>query len=868
MKINYPDWTKDYTESLRYGQALATYQNETKISGDHLFFWVYKYLQKYNFNSLFWKFIWISDLTIFEEYFNSQFWNNIELKTDLVDKNLAVDDYILSDLDKLKDIQNEKLDFVSLLYSAIWNLSQEFVDYLVSKKFHPDKIKIRLLKILKNRNISKIWSVNLFNILNKTIKVLNLDTTNIEMIVNIETLDPTMVKWDILDMDIVDSWSDLDTVDDGSWSTQQNTQINSNIKQEEKKLTVEYFGTDLTKEANDWLLDPVIWREKEINQVIYTLLRKTKNNPLLIWEAWVWKTAIVEWLAQKIVSWEVPNKLRNKRIFMMDMWSLLAWTKYRWEFEARFKAILDEAADPTNHIVLFIDELHTIIWAGNAEWSADAANMLKPLLSRWKIQLIWATTFDEYQKHIEKDPALKRRFQEIVVEEPVREDAIEILKGIKDRFEDYHGVLIPDDVIINSVDLSSRYILNKHLPDKAIDLLDEACARKSTLSEKLKNNDEYKKIETQLENIQKNIEKAIWNQDYFAAAEYKEKEEKLKEELKKLRNQCVLPKNLRPQIQFEDINLVLSDKLWVPVSKIWQTEIEKLRAIDDVLKSKIMWQDESVDALVRALRRNKLSVVKRNKPIASFLFLGPSWVWKTFLAKLIAQEYFGDEKALIRVDMSEFMEKYSVSKLIWSAPWYVWYNEWWMLTEAVRRKPYSVVLFDEIEKASSDVLNILLQILDEWHLKDNKWRWIDFKNTIIILTSNIWSEEFGKKVPKIWFSTADEWTQQEANFEAIKEKVMEQLKDFLSPELLNRLDNVTVFRPLSKDVLGKIFVEKFKEFAEQWKANSSVKLPTFNKKKVEQIITEIYNPQFWARPIERYIHEKIEPELIDQLMKK
>lgn len=867
MKINYPDWTKDYAESLKYSNALAKHQNYKKVTADHLFFWVYKYLQKYPFDSLFWKFIWINDVVILERYFNENFGNNFELKTDLVDKKISIEDYVLVDLDKLKDLQTDKLDFVSLLYSAIWNLSEKFIEYLASRNISTDKVKSRILKILKNKNISKIWSLNLFNILNKTIKVLNLDTTNIEMIVNIETIDPSMVNWDILDMDLIDSWSDLDTVDDNQ-SNNQTAQINSNIKQEEKKLTVEYFGTDLTKEANDGLLDPVIWRAKEINQVIYTLLRKTKNNPLLIWEAWVWKTAIVEWLAQKIVSGDVPNKLRNKRIFMMDMWSLLAGTKYRWEFEARFKAILDEAADPTNNIILFIDELHTIIWAWNAEWSADAANMLKPLLSRWKIQLIWATTFDEYQKHIEKDPALKRRFQEIVVDEPVREDAIAILKWIKEKFEDYHGVVIPDDVIISSIDLSSRYILNKQLPDKAIDLLDEACARKSTISEKLKDNNEFKKLEVQLDTVQKNIEKAINSQDYFAAAEFKEKEEKLKEEMKKLRNQSVLPKNLRPEILSDDINVVLSEKLWVPISKVWQSEIEKLRNIDWTLKKKIMWQDESVDAIVKAIRRNKLSVVQRKKPIASFLFLGPSWVWKTFLAKLVANEYFGDEKALIRVDMSEFMEKYSVSKLIWSAPWYVWYSEWGMLTEAVRRKPYSVVLFDEIEKASSDVLNILLQIMDEWHLKDNKWRWIDFKNTIIILTSNIWSEEFGKKMPKIWFNTASEEKQLEVNFETVKEKIMEQLKDHLSPELMNRLDNITVFKPLAKEVLEKIFAEKFTEFANQWKVANSVKLPTMNKKKIQQIISEIYNPQFWARPIERYIHEKIEPELIDQLMAK
>lgn len=630
----------------------------------------------------------------------------------------------------------------------------------------------------------------------------------------------------------------------------------------DNKLTVEYFGYDLTKEAQQGKLDPVIGREKLIDQVIYTLLRKTKNNPLLIGEAGVGKTAIVEWLAQRIVEGKVPLRLRNKRIIGLDMGSLVAGTKYRWEFEERLKAILKEAADPQNNIILFIDEIHTIIGAWNAEWSADAANILKPFLARGKIQLIGATTFDEYQKYIEKDAALKRRFQEIYVDEPSEEDTIEILKWLRPKYEEYHGVNISDEAIESAVRLSKRYLLNKYLPDKAIDLIDEASARRSTLSDILGKNEEYKKLEEQQKKIQEKIEKAIEEQDYFGAAELKEKEDEIKEKMRQLRTQNVLPPHLRETLKREDIGKVLAEKSGIPEDKITSSEIQKLRDLDKILKSKIFGQDEAVDAVVRAIRRNRLSVVKRDKPIASFLFLGPSGVGKTYLAKLLAKEFFGDERALIRVDMSEFMEKYSTSKLIGSAPGYVGYEEGGILTEAVRRRPYSVVLFDEIEKASKDVLNILLQILDEGYLKDSKGRMVDFKNTIVILTSNIGSEEFAKEVPKIWFTAGDK---KDGDFEEIKGRVLERLKKYLPPEFLNRLDGVIVFKPLSKEVLEQIMETKLSEFLKQWK-KEGIKLPRFTKKQISQIIDKISEPQYGARPLERYIYEEIEPKLIDQVL--
>ena len=637
-------------------------------------------------------------------------------------------------------------------------------------------------------------------------------------------------------------------------------------KKEEKKLTIEYFGTDLTKEAKDGYLDPIIGREKEIDQVSYTLLRKTKNNPLLIWEAGVGKTAIVEGVVQRINAKQVPEKLIGKKVFLLDMGTLVAGTKYRWEFESRMKSILEEATDPTNNIILFIDELHTIIGAGGQDQN-DAAQMLKPLLSRGKIKLIGATTFDEYQKYIEKDAALKRRFQEVVVNEPSIEVTKQIILGLKPTYEDFHGVVISDEAIESAITLSKRYILNKQLPDKALDILDEASARKSTMQKKLDNDDSYKKQEAKIEKIQKQIEDAIENQDYFSAAELKKEEESLKKELQKIRSNKNIPAHLRSVIEAKDIGNVLADKTGIPTNIVNEDEVSKLKRLDTELKDQIIGQDDAVNAIVKTLIRSRLSVIRKNKPIGSFLFLGPSGVGKTYLAKLIAKHYFGDETAMIRFDMSEFMEKFSVSKLIGSPAGYVGYDEGGGLTEAVKRKPYSVILLDEIEKASPDVLNILLQILDEGQLKDSKGRWIDFKNTIIVMTSNIGTEEFSKKKTSIWFDTGTKADIDNKQFDDIKTRVLEELKNFLTPELSNRIDHKVVFRPLSKENLTSIFNQQIKTFLSAWKENDQVKLPKFSKAEVEKIVDEIYDPAFGARPVERYINDEIEPKIINSLLK-
>ncbi len=828
---------KKYLKHFIWASFVCKAKKKNVLSGWDFVWYVYDFLMRKNWlKEVFYKYFSSKDIEFLGMFYKqSSFLDNKRIDLDVV-----IPDDIIFVLNKLEK-KYKILNIFHFLY--LWLLTLDISEMMLVERTGVD------LRWLINKIEVFLQEKNLFH--NKY-KRMNKDKK----------------------LEILLSFDDIDLLepDDESKNNKNNieSEVDSskNTKTDQKKLTIEYFWTDLTKEAKEGLLDPVIWRDKEIDQVIYTLFRKTKNNPLLIWEAWVWKTAIVEGLAQRIVEWKVPDRLKNKRIFMLDMGSLVAWTKYRWEFEARLKSILEEAADPTNNIILFIDELHTILWAWSAEWTLDAANMLKPLLARWKIQLIWATTFDEYQKYIEKDPALKRRFQEIIVEEPSREDAIKILQGLKHKFEEFHGVNITDDAIKAAVDLSIRYIMNKHLPDKAIDLLDEACARKSTISRKLEKNDNYKEYEEKIKELEREIDEAIVNQDYFRAAQLKDEINFIKQKMRKLRYDINLPKHLRPTITAEDIWKVLADKLWIPAHKVTESEVEKIINLEKVLKSKVLWQDEVIEKVIDAIKRWRLSLVKRNKPIASFLFLGPSGVWKTYIAKLLAKEFFGDEKALIRVDMSELMERHSVSKLIWTAPGYVWYEQWGMLTEAVRRRPYSVVLFDEIEKASPDVLNILLQILDEWYVKDSKWRIVDFKNTIIIMTSNIWSEEFAQQIPTIWFTTSEESEEENKKFEEIKERVLEKLREFLTPELLNRIDYIVVFKPLSKETLAKIFKLKLDEFYKLWKEKKDIKLPKYTNKKISQIIDEIYSPEYGARPIERYIHEEIEPKLIQQLIRK
>ncbi len=850
--------SKESVTSLLYANNFSLQKKQKTINWDNLFIWIYFYIQESKYFELFLTLLSIENTDI-EKAISSK----INKKTKIIkEKNnnyLSFPKKIQTQIKEYVNNNDRKITIIDLLGIALNNLSSTFKKQLTDNNIDIKKLVKNCKKITKNPIIIEQWLFAFLDILNRIFNKLHLSPKNIE-IMDIKTFN------DMWQIDML-----LDEVDKEVMDKNESTIGDNNTKtakKEEKKMTIEYFGTDLTKEVKDHLIDPIIWRNNEINQIIYTLLRKNKNNPLLIWEAWVGKTAVVEWLAQKIVAWDVPEKLKNKRIFMLDMWTVVAGTKYRWEFESRMKAILDEATDPLNNIILFIDEIHTIIGAGWQE-NNDAAQMIKPLLSRWKIKLIWATTFNEFQKHIEKDAALKRRFQEVIINEPNNQDTKWILLWLQQTYEDFHGVHIEDECFDYAINLSKRYILNKHLPDKALDLIDEACAKKSTMTGKLEHDDEYKKQEEAIQEIEKKIESAIEKQDYFWAAAFKEQEEEIKKQMLIMRTQKNIPTHLRPSIKKEDIWIVLSEKLGIPSNIVNESEIDKLKRLDFILKTHIVWQNEAVESIVKTLTRSRLSVVQKTKPMGSFLFLWPSGVGKTFLAKLIAKEYFGDEQALIRFDMSEFMEKYSVSKLIWSPAWYVGYDEGWNLTESIRRKPYSVILFDEIEKASPDVLNILLQILDEWSLKDSKWRIIDFKSTIIIMTSNIWSEEFSKKQTKIGFSAWGTITEiDEQRFQDIKTRVLEELKNYLSPELINRIDYKIVFKHLNKEMLTNIMKIRLNEFLAAWKNQPDIKIPKYNDKKILEIIDKIYDPQYWARPIERYIQDVIEPEIINNILQK
>ncbi len=842
--------------ALHYATYFANKKKNKYINWDTLFIWILKYIQESEHFDLFLSISKLSSKKIETILSLESAKTTVSIKTQSV-YDLPFTKTIHTQIKEYVKTHNRKTSIIDLLYISLLNLSSRFKNKLDQQEVDHETLANIYRKTSKNPIINEQWLFAFLEILSKILKKLNLSPKHIQN----------------MDIKIFSNAKNLDLLlnEVDKWIMDKNeTSISDNIskieKKEEKKMTIEYFGTDITKEVRDNLIDPIIWRTSEINQIIYTLLRKNKNNPLLIWEAGVGKTAVIEWLAQKIVAWEVPEKLKNKRIFMLDMWTVVAGTKYRWEFESRMKAILEEAMDPTNHIVLFIDEIHTIIWAGWQE-NNDAAQMIKPLLSRGKIKLIGATTFDEYQKHIEKDAALKRRFQEIVINEPNDEDTKQILLWLQETYEDFHGVHIAEESLDYAINLSKRYILNKYLPDKALDLIDEACAKKSTMTGKLEKDEDYQKQEKTILEIQQKIEQAIEKQDYFWAASLKEQEEEIKKQMLVMRSQKNIPIHLRPSIEKNDIWVVLAEKLGIPANIVNESEIDKLKRLDSILKSQIIWQDEAVESIVKTLTRSRLSVVQKTKPMWSFLFLGPSGVGKTYLAKLIAKEYFGDEQALIRFDMSEFMEKYSVSKLIGSPAGYVWYDEWWNLTESVRRKPYSVILFDEIEKASPDVLNILLQILDEWLLKDSKWRIVDFKSTIIIMTSNIGSEEFGKKQVKIWFSTAEsDFEMDENHFNDIKERVLEELKNHLSPELINRIDYRIVFRHLNKNILSDIFKLKLDEFLTARQKQPDIKLPKYSDKKISEIIDKIYDPQYWARPVDRYIHDTIEPEIINDIL--
>lgn len=622
--------------------------------------------------------------------------------------------------------------------------------------------------------------------------------------------------------------------------------------------TLDSLARDLTVVAREGSLDPVIGRGKEIQRVIEVLSRRTKNNPVLIGEPGVGKTAIAEGLAQQIVNNEVPEILRDKRVMTLDMGTVVAGTKYRGEFEDRLKKVMDEIRQAGN-IILFIDELHTLIGAGGAEGAIDASNILKPSLARGELQCIGATTLDEYRKYIEKDAALERRFQPIQVDEPTLEESIQILKGLRDRYEAHHRVSISDEAIEQAVKLSDRYISDRFLPDKAIDLIDEAGSKVRLRSFTTPPN--LKELEQKLESVRNEKDASVQSQEFEKAASLRDTEQRLREELedtKKIWKEQQGKEN--SAVTVEDIAMVVSSWTGVPVSKLAQEETERLLNMEEILHSRVIGQEEAVKAVAKAVRRARAGLKDPKRPIGSFIFLGPTGVGKTELARALAESIFGDEDAMIRIDMSEYMEKHSTSRLVGSPPGYVGYEEGGQLTEKVRRKPYSVVLLDEIEKAHPDVFNILLQVLEDGRLTDSKGRTVDFRNTILIMTSNVGADTL-KRSKHLGFTVEAEGQ----DYKDMKGKVMAEMKRAFRPEFLNRIDEIIVFHSLEKPHLAEIVKLMADQLTKRLK-EQEIDLE-LTKEAIDKIAEEGFDPEYGARPIRRAIQKHIEDRLSEELLK-
>ncbi|KZR65653.1 ATP-dependent Clp protease ATP-binding subunit [Prochlorococcus sp. MIT 1306] len=661
-----------------------------------------------------------------------------------------------------------------------------------------------------------------------------------------------------------------------------------------KTATLDEFGSNLTQLANESKLDPVVGRQNEIDRVIQILGRRTKNNPVLIGEPGVGKTAIAEGLAQRIQQGDIPDILEEKRVLTLDIGLLVAGTKYRGEFEERLKKIMEEIKSAGN-VILVIDEVHTLIGAGAAEGAIDAANILKPALARGELQCIGATTLDEYRKHIERDAALERRFQPVMVGEPSIAETIEILQGLRERYEQHHRLKITDEALDAAANLGDRYISDRFLPDKAIDLIDEAGSRVRLLNSKLP--PAAKEVDKELRKVQKEKEDAVRDQDFAKAGELREKEVELREKIRTLLQSsrqdseesppaeaenavsssdetptpqpekdttaASIPHLTTPLVTEEDIANIVAAWTGVPVQKLTESESVKLLNMEETLHQRLIGQDEAVKAVSKAIRRARVGLKNPNRPIASFIFSGPTGVGKTELTKALATYFFGSEEAMIRLDMSEFMERHTVSKLIGSPPGYVGFNEGGQLTEAVRRRPYTVVLFDEIEKAHPDVFNLLLQLLEDGRLTDSKGRTVDFKNTLIIMTSNIGSKVIEKGGGGLGFEFSGE-NAEESQYNRIKSLVNEELKQYFRPEFLNRLDEIIVFRQLSRDEVKEIAEIMLKEVFSRMQ-DKGITLTVSDAFK-ERLVEEGYNPSYGARPLRRAVMRLMEDSLAEEVL--
>ena len=644
-----------------------------------------------------------------------------------------------------------------------------------------------------------------------------------------------------------------------------NTEVSSggNNSARSKTPTLDEFGTNLTTKAQEGRLDPVVGRAKEIERVIQILGRRTKNNPVLIGEPGVGKTAIAEGLAQRIANRDIPDTLDEKLVVALDIGLLIAGTKYRGEFEERLKKIMDEVRT-SNNIILVIDEVHTLIGAGAAEGAIDAANILKPALSRGELQCIGATTLEEYRKHIEKDAALERRFQPVMVGEPSVEETIEILYGLRERYEKHHKLIISDEALTAAAKFADQYIADRFLPDKEIDLIDEAGSRVRLMNSQLPA--AAKELDQELKSILRSKDEAVRGQDFEKAGQLREREMEIKAQINAIAQSKKGDEKgnagQTPTVTEEDIAQIVAAWTSIPVNKLTKSESEKLLQMEDTLHGRIIGQDEAVVAVSRAIRRARVGLKSPNRPIASFIFSGPTGVGKTELCKALATYFFGSEEAMVRLDMSEYMERHTVSKLIGSPPGYVGYNEGGQLTEAVRRRPYTVVLFDEIEKGHPDVFNLMLQIFEDGRLTDSKGRTIDFKNTLLIMTSNVGSKVIEKGGGGLGFELSED--QSTSHYNRIKSLVNEELKQYFRPEFLNRLDEIIVFRQLTKDEVGQIAEIMLKEVFERI-SMKGIQLEVTDRFKT-RLIDEGYNPSYGARPLRRAVMRLLEDSLAEEVL--
>lgn len=634
----------------------------------------------------------------------------------------------------------------------------------------------------------------------------------------------------------------------------------SKARKNSKTPTLDQYSRDLTVMAAESKFDPIIGRDKEIERVIQILSRRTKNNPCLVGDPGVGKTAIAEGLAQKIVSGDVPETLKGKRVVSLDLSSMVAGSKYRGEFEERIKKVIEEVRKAQD-VILFIDELHTIIGAGGAEGAIDASNILKPSLARGEIQVIGATTLNEYRKYIEKDAALERRFQPVKVLEPTEDDAISMLRGLRDKYEAHHNVQITDDAIVAAVKLSNRYISDRFLPDKAIDVLDEAASkvRLKTFTAP----PDIKEMEDEISALEKEKEAAIKTEEFERAGKVKKKQDEIRENLKKAKTDWEAKNSKATQVvDEEDIADTISNWTGIPVRRLQEEEGERLKNMESILHERVIGQDEAVKALAKAIRRGRVGLKDPKRPIGSFLFLGPTGVGKTELSKALSNVLFGEDDAMIRVDMSEYMEKHSVSKIIGSPPGYVGYDEGGQLCEKIRRKPYCVVLFDEIEKAHPDVFNILLQVLDDGHITDAQGRKIDFKNTVIIMTSNAGARSI-TSAKKLGFNQTE--AEEKQSYEDMKKNVMDEVKRIFRPEFLNRIDDIIVFHPLEKEDVKAIAKLMFTELKARVKENMQIDLEITDDA-IEKLAEVGFDPTYGARPLRRAIQSQIEDLFAEDIL--